>query len=259
MFTPHRFGITTDPLSGSPNRHFIYIFRGRIFRNMFSPSFYFNLPFETASYFTNHGLHEIVAHSLPQDMWDNSVLLPPTLPAEIPAPAQFSQMKMKKSLSSLIRLSPLLRQYHPTVHLPLPQRSSSFRSPDSNVRPRDNLDYCPVDSGCNLPVTNLPPVQHFGLAQQLWPTSRWIKFRRSSKESRFFSSIRQLSVLPPGATLLSPGFSQLMPPLASMKSKERASPLKIVTGNVLDISGTFKFPFGCPITSTETEERTITT
>jgi hypothetical protein len=46
-----------------------------------------------------------------------------------------------------------------------------------------------------------------------------------------------------------------MPPLASMKSEERASQLKIFSGNVPDISGTFKFPFGCPITSIETEDK----
>jgi len=35
---------------------------------------------------------------------------------------------------------------------------------------------------------------------------------------------------------------------------EGASPLEIVTGNVPNISGTFKFPFGCPVTSTKTED-----
>jgi hypothetical protein len=35
---------------------------------------------------------------------------------------------------------------------------------------------------------------------------------------------------------------------------EGASPLEIVTSNVPNISGTFKFPFGCPVTSIKTED-----
>ena len=54
--------------------------------------------------------------------------------------------------------------------------------PDSSVQPRDNLDYGPADSGCNLPVTNPRTVQHFGLTPQLWPTPRWIKFANSQRE-----------------------------------------------------------------------------
>jgi hypothetical protein len=44
--------------------------------------------------------------------------------------------------------------------------------PDSSVLPRDNLDYGPAVSGCNLPVTNPPPLQHFELIPQPWFTSR---------------------------------------------------------------------------------------
>jgi hypothetical protein len=54
--------------------------------------------------------------------------------------------------------------------------------PDSSVLPRDNLDYGPADSGCNLPVTNPRTVQHFGLTPQLWPTPRWIKFANNQRE-----------------------------------------------------------------------------
>jgi len=44
---------------------------------------------------------------------------------------------------------------------------------NTSVHPRDNLDYGPADSGCNLPVTNPRTVQHFGLIPQLWPTPCW--------------------------------------------------------------------------------------
>ena len=54
--------------------------------------------------------------------------------------------------------------------------------PDSSVQPRDNLDYGPADSGCNLPVTNPRTVQHFGLTPQLWPNPRWIKFANNQRE-----------------------------------------------------------------------------
>ena len=38
--------------------------------------------------------------NLPFDIWDNAASLMPALPAESPAPAPFSQTKMKKLLSS---------------------------------------------------------------------------------------------------------------------------------------------------------------
>jgi hypothetical protein len=81
------------------------------------------------------------------------------------------------------------------------------------------------------------------------------KSRRSTKDSWLFSLISQLSVLPSSAMLLSPGFSQLMPPLAPMNSKElfhlRLSPAMCPISR----SGTFKFLFDCPVTSTKTEEK----
>ena len=54
--------------------------------------------------------------------------------------------------------------------------------PDNHVAPRDNLDFGPADSGCNLPVTNPRTVKHFGLTPQLWPTPRWIKFANNQRE-----------------------------------------------------------------------------
>ena len=44
------------------------------------------------------------------------------------------------------------------------------------------MDFGPIDSGCNLPVTNPKTVMHFGLTPQPWPAPRWIRFANSQRE-----------------------------------------------------------------------------
>ena len=70
----------------------------------------------------------------------------------------------------------------PFISLSSSVPDSDVQPPDSDVQSRDNLDYGPADSGCNLPVTNPRTVQHFDLTPQLWPTPRWIKFANSQRE-----------------------------------------------------------------------------
>ena len=41
-------------------------------------------------------------------------------------------------------------------------------------------DLGPIDSGCNLPLTNPSTVQHFKLEQHLWDSPKWIKFGNES-------------------------------------------------------------------------------
>jgi hypothetical protein len=55
--------------------------------------------------------------NLPFDMWDSVASLPPAFPAENSAPTPFSQMKMKKFLSSPIRLYQASTVEHVSMNL----------------------------------------------------------------------------------------------------------------------------------------------
>jgi hypothetical protein len=49
-------------------------------------------------------------------------------------------------------------------------------------KPPDPADHGPIDSGCNLPVTNPQAVAHFGLETFAWTEPKWIKFGNGKRE-----------------------------------------------------------------------------
>ena len=56
------------------------------------------------------------------------------------------------------------------------------KPPDDSFDCQRSRDLGPIDSGCNLPVTNPSTVEHFGLEQHLWDSPKWIKFGNGKRE-----------------------------------------------------------------------------
>ena len=79
--------------------------------------------------------------------------------------------------------------------LPEPRKPPDTAPPSSSLE-----DYGPIDSGCNLPVTNPATVAHFGLTTPAWEVPKWIKFGNGKREcsthfAHFGPIIGQVAIL----------------------------------------------------------------
>ena len=80
------------------------------------------------------------------------------------------------------------------------------------------------------------------------------KFRRSTKELRLALLIDQSTLGHFFCCYAVESWILTVNAINGSHEVEGALPLEIVTTNVSNISATFKFPFGCPVTSTKTED-----